>query len=265
MRAGVALFAGLALLLASCAPRLGVAPTVDALASRYRAARSARAAALHAFTAELVVRADGRMVGRMPALAASLAVAAPDRVKVRASWLLGTAFEVVGLDDSLFAWVPSQRAGVALGGAGGAMGVQAPLALACRALGATWEPPADAWHHARAESTGFALAWREGGDSLQLHLDHDGLPLRVRLARQGGEVTVRYTAWERWRGAPWPERFEIADGSGWARLRIQMEQPHTSAIADPHWFALRVPGDARILGWDELRELLGFPGKEPGS
>lgn len=260
----VAACALLAALAVSCAPRLGPQhgpqSTVDGLAARYGAACDLRAAALHAYTAQLVVRADGRMVGRVPALIASLALSAPDRMRIRASWLLGTAFEMVALDDSVFAWVPSQHTGVTLGSAGQAIGVRAPIALVCRALGATWEPPSAAWRAAVADSAGWTLAWMEEGDSLQMQVGRDARPKLVRLAREGGEVRVRYTSWETWRDAPWPQRIEIADGSGWARIRIEMEQPHMAKRPDPHAFALHVPNDARIVDWRDLRSLLGLQG-----
>lgn len=254
--------AAIAALAGSCAPPHGPAPAVDALAARYGSGRDLRAAALHAYTAQLVVRADGRMVGRVPALIANVAVAFPQRLKVRASWLLGTAFEMVAQDDSIFAWVPSQHAGVTLGGAGERLGVRAPVALVCRALGAAWEPPAAAWRAAVVDSTGWTLAWLEDGDSLQMHLGADALPTQVRLAREGAQVRVRYTSWQTWRSAPWPQRMEFADGSGWARIRIEMDQPHMARQPDPRWFALRVPREARIVDWRDLRSLLGLSGEQ---
>lgn len=129
----------LALAFAGCAPPPRPAPSVDDVAARYRAGRDRRAAALHALTADLVLRLDGRATGRLPGLSASLALASPERARVRVNSLLGTALDVAARGDSLFAWVPSERTLLVLDGAAETLGVAPPVALLARATGC-WMP-----------------------------------------------------------------------------------------------------------------------------
>jgi len=254
---GRALAASALLVLAGCAPVRPPAPAVDDLAARYRAARDHREGFVRALTADLVVRVDGRSTGRLPGVSASLALAAPDRARVRANGLLGMALDVCARDDSVFAWVPSERVALALGGASESLSVGSPVALLGRALGATWDPPRAAWRGAVADSAGWTLAWREGADSLVMLVDRNAQPVRLHLARADAGVTVRYTMWDRVNGEAWPSRVELADDSGWARVRLGMENTRVSARASDDWFALRLTPDTRRLDWGELRDLLG--------
>jgi hypothetical protein len=243
-------------LLASCAPPPRPVPMVDDLAARYSAERGRREEGLRALTADLVLRVDGRATGRLPGLPATLALAAPDRARLRVSALFGTALDVCAQGDSVVAWVPSERTALSLAGAGETLGIAPPVDLLARSLGATWNPPHAAWRAAAAESLGLSVRWTEGGDSLELRLDGDARPARVRLAGAAGYVTVRYTGWTRAGGAEWPDALEISDGTGWARVRIGIDNLRVAERADDAWFALRVPDGARRLDWEGLREWL---------
>lgn len=250
----LALLAGT--LLGSCALPPRPMPMVDDLAARFRAERTLRADRVQALTADVLVRVDGRATGRLPGLPATLALAAPDRARLRVSAFFGTAVDVCARGDSLFAWVPSERLALALAGAGETLGIATPVGLLARAVGATWDPPGEAWKAAVAESLGLRLAWREGADSLALLVDRDARPAEVRLAGAAGSVAVRYSGWSRAGGAEWPGWIELRDGTDWARVRIGVEQLRVVERADDAWFALRLPDDARRLGWDELRDWL---------
>lgn len=243
-------------LLASCAPPPRPAPIVDDLAVRYRLERGNRAARVGALTADVLVRVDGRAVGRLPGLPATLALAAPDRARLRVSAFFGTAVDVCARGDSVLAWVPSERLALSLAGAGETLGIAAPVELLARALGATWDPPAEAWKSAAAESLGVRLAWLESGDSLELLVDRDARPSRVRLAGGAGSVSVEYSGWARAGGAEWPGFLQITDGTGWARVRISVDEVRVAERADDGWFALRVPDGARRMDWEELRDWL---------
>lgn len=243
-------------LLASCAPPPRPVPLADDLAARYGAERGRREAALGVLTADLVLRVDGRATGRLPGLPATLALAAPSRARLRVSALFGTAVDVCAQGDSVIAWVPSERTALALAGASETLGIAPPVELLARALGATWKPPGEAWRAAAADTLGLRVRWREGADSLDLRLDADARPAEVRLAGREGSVTVRYTSWTRAGGAEWPAALEIGDATGWARVRIGVDEVRPAARPDEAWFALRVPEGARRLDWDGLREWL---------
>ncbi len=253
--AAAALAAGV--LFAACAPPPRPAPAVDVLEARYRAARDLREERLRALTADILVRVDGRATGRLPGLPATLALAAPDRARLRVLAFFGTAADVCARGDSVWAWVPSQRLAVSLAGAGETLGVAPPAELLARSLGATWDPPPAAWRVATADSAGLRLGWRARGDSLAMIVDRDGRPAEVTLSGTAGTVSVRYTGWTREAGTEWPERFEIEDATGWARVRIAVEQLRIADRPGDDWFTLRVPDDARRLDWEGLREWLG--------
>lgn len=256
-RRALPLAAALAALLASCAPPPRPAPMVDQLETRYRAERARRAERLSALTADVTVRVDGRATGRLPGLPATLLLAAPDRARLRVLAFFGTAADVCARGDSVFAWVPSERLALALGGAGETLGIAPPTQLLALGIGAAWDPPAAAWRAAVRDSAGLRLAWTERGDSLGMVVDDDGRPDEARLSRDGRSVTVRYAGWTRTGGAEWPDRIELEDGSGWARVRIAVELLRVADRAGEDWFALHVPDDARHLDWDDLREWLG--------
>jgi hypothetical protein len=243
-------------LLASCAPPPRPAPAVDDLAARFNEGRERRASCVHAMTADLVLRMDGRATGRLPGLSATLALASPGRARLRVSGLFGTALDVCARGDSVLAWVPSERTALELSGAADTLGIAPPVELVARALGATWDPPREAWHAAAADSLGLRLAWLEGADSVSMRVDREAHPAEVRLAAAAGSVTVRYAAWGREAGADWPGSVEVSDGTGWVRARVGIANVRTAESADDTWFTLRLPANATHLDWSGLREWL---------
>jgi hypothetical protein len=227
------------------------------MAAKYALERDRRDAGLHALTANLVVRVDGRATGRLPGLPATLALASPDRARLRVSALFGTALDVCAQGDSLLAWVPSERVALSLAGASETLGIAPPVELLLRAIGATWQPPPEAWKQSVADSLGLHLHWMQGTDTLQMRVGFDSRPAEVRLASALGSVSVRYSgAWTRSGGAEWPDALEVGDATGWARVRIGVTTVRVAAKASEEWFALRVPSDAKRLDWDGLREWL---------
>jgi hypothetical protein len=245
-------------LAASCAPPPRPVTDRDAFATRYAAACSRREALMRAFTSDVVVRLDGRATGRLPALSATIALASPDRARVRAAALVGVAFDLLVTRDSIRAWVPSQR--LALAAPVESLGLAEPAALAARVLGATWAPPAEAWRAAVADSTSWRVGWREGQDSLALDVDADALPREARLVREHRVIRVRYSSWTRLRGEPFPDRCELADDAGWARVRIDGDELHAEPRPDEGWFEPR-RSPARLVSWGDLRALLARRGQ----
>lgn len=243
--------------LASCAPPPRPAPIVDDMAAKYTLERDRREAALRALSADLVVRVDGRATGRLPGLPATLSIASPDRARLRVSALFGTAVDVCAQGDSVLAWVPSERVALSLAGASETLGIAPPVELLSRAIGATWQPPKEAWRQPVTDSLGLLLHWMQGADTLELRIDFGSRPTDVRLGSEQGSVTVRYSgAWTRSGGAEWPDALEVSDGTGWARVRIGVTTIRVAAKANDAWFALRVPANAKRLDWDGLREWL---------
>ncbi|HTR96560.1 MAG TPA: hypothetical protein VMH61_01545, partial [Candidatus Acidoferrales bacterium] len=235
----------LALAAGACAPpppggELG--PTSRA----YRVARDHREALVRAFTAELVLRISGRATGRLPALTSNVSLAAPDRFRMRVSGLLGVALDVLVRRDSVWAWLPSRR--TMFVAPSDSLGVRDPAALAGLVLGATWNPPESAWSAATSDSDGWSLAWREGDDSLALVVDAKALPRRAWIGRTGHGVSVRYEAWGRVSGEPFPARVSLEDDTGWARVRLECDDGQSRAEAPEKWFAPRRGAAERTLG-----------------
>ncbi len=243
----------LAVALASCAPPPRPGTGIEEVAARWNAARPRRERLLGALQADVVLRVDGRATGRLPALSASLALASPDRVRLRVSAFVGVALDLLVRADSVYAWVPSER--LAFRSAADSLGLGRPAEFAGRILGATWAPPADSWRLASADSAGWRIAWREGADSLELHVNGEAQPLDAWIGREGRGLRVRYTDWSRVDGEAFPARWEIADDTGWARIRLDLDEARAGARADSSWFEPR-RADARVLGWTDLQDLL---------
>ncbi len=254
----LALGLALAALLASCAPppRPG---ELRSFAARYREGRSERVRRLTAADAQLVLRVDGRATGRLPGMLVSAAIAGPDRLRLRAGSLLGTAFDLVAEADSVRAWVPSRHALLEVGGLGNELGLEQPVALLLEALTGTWDPPAVAWRDARRESTWVRLEWQEGADDWAMTLDAAAHPLFVSVTRSDRALRVSYGDWHRLAGADWPQRVEIADADGWLRLRSELQSLRTPRRPREDRFTLRVPDDAERLDWAAVRARLVPP------
>lgn len=253
-RAAPAAAAALLLALGACAPP--PPGRLETLRERYESARTKRAACLDALTAQAVVRVDGRATGRLPALIASLAVAAPARARLRARLLTSVLVDACAGGDSLVVWVPRERVALTLGGAGDTALAVAPVGLLVCALGATWEPPAEAWRAAQPPGAGATLCWREGEDSLALDIGADALPRSARWWR--GEVSVRahYEAWQRTGGTDFPGRLEVGDDSGWARVDLELEDARAESRPRDDWFAQRLPEGTRRVDANDLARRL---------
>lgn len=258
LRRVVALALALGALLVSCAPppRPG---ELTSFAARYREGRESRERRVAGADAQLVVRVDGRATGRLPGMLVTAAMGGPDRLRLRASYLLGTAFDLVAEGDSVRAWVPSRNALLEVGGLGRELGRDRPVALLLQALTGTWDPPSGAWRDARLESTWVRLAWREGADDWAMTLDAAAHPLEVSITRSDRVLRVSYADWHRLAGADWPQRVEIADGDGWLRLRSELQSLRVPRRLREDRFTLRVPADAERLDWAAVRARLVPP------
>lgn len=246
--------------LASCAPP--PPGELTRFAVRYEAERVRREARLVTAQAEWVVRIDGRATGRLPGLLVSTALASPDRLRMRASWMLGTAMDGVAQGDRLRVWLPSEHALLEIPELTAALHGIEPVGLLRTAWCAGWEPPANAWALARSESSLVRVAWRAGPDSLTLLADGAGRPQRVRIERAGRTLEVRYAGWRRLDGLDWPMEVSVADSEGWVKLRTELQALRPAQRAREDWFELRFPSDADTLDWEAVRARLSVR-KEP--
>ncbi|MBK7368675.1 MAG: hypothetical protein IPJ04_12410 [Candidatus Eisenbacteria bacterium] len=263
-RLRAALACAIALVFASgCAHAPRGVPSFDALSVKHAEGRARREAVLHAMRADVVLRLDGRATGRLPAFAASVAIASPDRARVEAHALLGVVLDASLRGDSVLVRLPGERSSYLVGGAGESLGVTRPVAFLAQVFAATWRPPAAAWPLSVADSSGCTIAWREGADSLEMAVDREGLPRVVRLERAGHVVRVRYERWEDVRGREFPTAISVRDDEGWVAARVTVEDLRFSARAEEDWFDWRMPSTTRVLKWSDIRESLRREVQEP--
>ena len=260
-RLALASAACVGLLLASCAPppRPG---ELTSFASRYQNERTRREQRVHSAELEMVVRVEGRATGRLPGLLVSGTIAGPEHLRLRAGWMLGTALDLVAIEDSVCAWLPTEHAVLEVGGLAEVLRQPQPVALMIRALAASWDPPAIAWRDATVESTHVRLGWRQGADSLSLRVDGASRPLELLIQRDGRRVSIQYAGWRAVNGIDWPTRMELTDGEGWLRMRTELQALRSNRRLSDDAFLLRTPPDAERLDWQHVRERLQAQGAE---
>ena len=246
----------LASLAAGCAPP---APgTLESLEGAARTGAHRRERRLQGLEARAVLRVDGRATGRLPAVSVTTRLAAPDRLRLQARWLLGVLLDAVVASDTLTAWMPSERLGLRLPGLADSLRIREPARFLGRAIVAGWQAPAEAWRGARADSAGVSLDWREGNETWGLRLDTAGRPSELSVARDSHRVTVRYSGWHGPGAAALPSRVELRDGDGWLHVRMDLEDVHSVKKVKPAWFRLSLPDDFEPLALDDLRRVLSL-------
>ena len=256
---GLAGFVALAALL-SAAPGCAPPPpgSLESIESAARAGTHRRERRLQGLEARAVLRVDGRATGRLPAVSVTTRLASPDRVRVQARWVLGVLLDAVVASDTLTAWMPAERLGLRLPGLADSIGIREPGRFVGRAIVAGWQPPAEAWRRGRADSAGIRLDWRDGGEDWALRVDASGRPRDLTVSRDGHEVHVRYSGWHGAGTAALPSRIELADGDGWLRVRMDIENVRTIKRVKPSWFSLALPRDVEPLDLDDLRRVLSL-------
>jgi hypothetical protein len=177
-------------------------------------------------------------------------------VRLQAHWVLGTLLDAVIASDTLTAWMPSERMGMRIPGLGDSLGIREPGRFLGRAIVGAWQPPAEAWRRARLDSSGAELDWKEAGARWTLRVDPAGRPAALTVARDTHEVRVRYTGWHGAGASAQPSRIELADGGGWLRVRMDLEDVHSFRRPKPSWFRLSLPEDVAPLDLDDLRRVL---------
>ncbi len=259
-RARAALVLALLVAAPGCAPHrltLGT-PAPTQRAERYRVALERRAARATAVDAELLLWAEAPAGERLPGVEGRLLLAAPDAFRLRVGSLFGIALDLGARGDSISAYVPSRRSGVALDAVRDSLGLAGPGGLAFRALSATWRPPDAAWTSPAWEDSLLRVWWLEAGDTLAVTVGSAGLPARASVSRPGGPaIHVDYHGWDATGGVPWPARFTLADRDGAFRLACRVARVRFVAGADPQRLHVTIPSGAVRLSVAELREALG--------
>ncbi len=258
-RLEVALAGGLLLALASCAPRLVGAPAVTAGARRelYLAALEGREAKATMASGEALVWTRAAGTGRLPAVQVYLALARPDAFRARVASAFGVALDLAARGDSVTAWAPGRREGLALDAVRDSLGVPGLGELAVRLWSADWRPPTAAWSAATWEESLLVVGWRERGDSLSLAVDRRGLPAWARLRRSDGSgARAAYSMWTRTEGADWPWLVEVENAARSFRVTCRLERLRFASRPDPAQLTVRIPADAERLEAGGLRRLL---------
>lgn len=208
-----------------------------------------------------VMRLEGRATGKLPALDVRLDLDSPERVRLQFRWLLGVLGDVVARGDTLVAWMPSERLGLAFAGLEDSLGVHQPARFLAQALTAAWVAPHEAWRAGVLDSAGVALAWRErDGDAWTMRVDRRARPVEATVTRGDHTLTIRVSAWEGVGAHARPERITIADGDGWVHLRLDVDDLHPVRHRRAATFALALPADASTLDWNDLTRLLALGG-----
>jgi hypothetical protein len=242
-----------------CAPhRVPIGPLEPTRrAERFRVALERREARAAAVDAQLLLWAEAPAGTRLPGAEARLLLAAPDAFRLRVASLFGTALDLGARGESLTAYLPGQRRGVALDARRDSFGVGRPGGLVLRTLSATWRPPDDAWPRAAWRDSLMRVWWLEGGDTLAVAVGSHGLPVRAEFTRpMGPGLSVEYRGWDQSAGVAWPARLVIEDRDGAFRLACKVSRVRFPARPESLRIAVTLPPGAERLGYAELRHAL---------
>lgn len=250
---------GLVLATAGCAPHLirvaELAPAVRA--ERYRAALAEREARGAAVDAQLLLWAEVPAASRLPGAEGRLLLAGPDAFRLRVGSLFGTALDLGARGDSVSAYVPSRRRGLAVDARRDSLGILHPGGLAFRALSGAWRPPDDAWARSAWRDTLMWVWWMEDADTLGVAIGSDGLPAWASLTRSGGAgVQVTYHAWDRSTGTAWPAHFEFEDRNGGFRLACKVSRVRFATAPDLARLVVPIPPGTERMTLAGLRRAL---------
>lgn len=194
---------------------------------------------------------------RLPALQAGVVLAWPDAFRLRVGTAFGTALDLGLVGDSITAYVPAQRWGMALDAVSDSLGLEQPGRLAARLFSAGWRPPQPAWLGGTLEDGLLVLRWSEAADSVALAVDEVGTPVWARQwrdARRG--LVVRYERWETVDGVAWPVLFQVRAPGGAFDLTCRLDRVTFPVHPDRSRLVVPIPGGAERLGLGRLRGLL---------
>lgn len=242
--------------LSGCAPVIRPGGPLDegSREVRYRQSLSARLERAHGVEADANLWIKPTEGEALPGMTARLLLGQPDAFRVRVESLFGTAIDMAVRGDSVDAYVPSQRIGIAIASAGDSLGLEEPGRLVWRAASAAWDPTRDAWRDGELRDSLRVVRWTDGPDQIELEVGRSGLPVSVRLRRGGGEVLVRYIRWSRADGVDWPVRVAVTDGQKRVEVTWALERVRFRERPAPDQLTVRIPeGAERMTGGELLR------------
>jgi len=197
----------------------------------------------------------------LPALRADLLMGWPDALRLRFAPLFGVALDVAAWGDSVVAYAPGQRSGLALDAVRDSLGAAAPGRLLLRLWSAAWRPPEAAWRDAAPAGDLVLVRWVEAEDSVAVALDANGRPAWARLARPDGRgVRVTYERWELVSGVGWPMTLRVEGLDGSFTLTSRVDHLRFEPKRDDARLRLRLPPGAKRLDPARLGPLLEMMG-----
>lgn len=251
--------------LASCAPHLARPPDLDATRRQARfftllAAREARGVSVEA---ELSLWVRSSRARGLPGAQARLLLGAPDAFRIRLESAFGTALDLAAHGDSLTAYVPGRHLGLSLGAAGDSLGLRGPGALGYRLWTAAWRPPVGAWDSVAWRDSALHVSWTEWGDSLELAVGSNGLPLALAFTPAGGSpLTVSYREWSSFEGMVlWPALLRLEEGDGDLTVTCRVHRARFARRVDPARLALSLPAEGERLTLARLKRALRGMGR----
>ena len=244
-------------LVAGCAPagrpqlpRLE-SPSIAARFEARLAERRARASVAEGNYSAWVHRPSGQ---DLPGLTVRTRLVAPDAFRLRVDALFGNAIDVSGHGDTLVIDAPALNITAVTDAAGDRSRRQDIAGWVCRALAATWSPPASAWPQGEPADSAWRVRWTEAEDSLELVVSMTGLPRLVRVHPAGGSaITLGYERWQSWNGVMWPARLVGQDEEARMSVTLQPESMLLKAHDASAVTVLRVPAGALRLSRSRLR------------
>lgn len=244
-----------------CAPSVTRPPTLSAELRRLRFERAlaARQARLEGVEAPASVWARLPGVGRLPGLDARLWIGGPDSLRVVVNGFFGPALEACALADSVTVWVPSRRAALRADAARDSLGLARPGEWGAAALGALWEPPAEAWREGAFEESLLVVSWRASdGHERRLAVGASGLPRRFTMELAPDRRAVAsYRNWRLTGGVAWPMLLELADEERSWQVTLKLERVRFVDRAGRGPLGIPIPEDAETWTWRRLRRALG--------
>ncbi len=245
------------LLVAGCAPagrpqlpRLG-SPSIEARFEARLAERRAHAGFAEGNYSAWVHRPSGQ---DPPGLTLRTRLVAPDAFRFRVDALFGNAVDLSGHGDTLVIDAPALNLTAVTDAGGDRSRRQDISGWVCRALAATWSPPASAWAQGEAADSAWRVRWTEAEDSLELVVSMAGLPRTVRVHPAGGSpIALGYERWQSWNGVMWPARLVAKDDEGRLSVTLQPESMRLMAHDATAATALRIPDGALRLSRSRLR------------
>ena len=246
-------------MLAGCAPpSRPQLPRLDspAVAERFMARLAERRTRAVIAEGDYSVWVRSAAAKRPPAFTVRARLVAPTAFRLRVDALFGNAVDIRGHGDTLVIDAPALGITAVTDAAGDRSRRQDVAGWVCRALGATWTPPAAAWGMGAAEDSAWRVRWTDAEDSLQMVVSRTGLPRSVSVHPRGGTpITLTYERWASWNGVMWPARVVGRDADGRLSVTMQSESLLLKSSDALMNSPLRVPqgavrlSRARLMSW----------------